>query len=96
MFPGGTLKRPSFSRAVGAARQFVAHLPGHEVTVALKRWPLAKFDHRDPRMNRLFVIAYAPAGDDRLSARRGLFITVSRDGLHGRWRLLQATTQPYD
>lgn len=96
VFPSGTLKRPSFPSAVGAVRDFVADLPGHKVLVALKRWPLARFDHRDPRMNRLYVIAYAPRGDDQPSVRRGLFLTTARDGLHGRWRLLQATTRPYD
>jgi len=94
--PAGTMKRPSFPKAAGAVRDFVAHLAGHEVLVASKRWPLASFDHRDPRLNRLFVIAYAPRGDKRRSSRLGLFVTTVRDGYHGRWRILQATTQPYD
>jgi hypothetical protein len=94
--PVGTMQRASFPRAVGAVRDFVAHLPGHEVLVASKRWPLSSFDHRDPRLNRLFVIAYAPRGDRRPSSRLGLFVTTIRDGYHGRWRILQATTQPYD
>jgi hypothetical protein len=94
--PAGTMKRPSFANAVGAVRDFVAHLPGHEVLVASKRWPLANFDHRDPRLNRLFVIAYAPRDDKRRSSRLGLFVTTVRDGYHGGWRILQATTQPYD
>ena len=95
VFPRGTMKRPSFPTAVGAVRGFVAHLPGHKVLVAVRRWPLAKFDHRDPRLNRQFVIAYAPRGDKRPDSRLGLFITTVRNGFHGRWRLLEATTQPY-
>src|SRR3954470_1021129 len=85
--PSGTMKRPSFLKPAGAVRDFVAHLQGHEVLVASKRWPLASFDHRDPRLNRLFVIAYAPRGDKRRSSRLGLFVTTVRDGYHGRWRI---------
>jgi hypothetical protein len=95
VFPAGAMKRRSFPTAVGAVGHFVAHLPGHEVLVASKRWPLSSFDHRDPRLNRLFVIAYAPRGDNRRSSRLGLFVTTVRDGYHGRWRVLETTTQPY-
>jgi hypothetical protein len=95
VFPHGTLARPSFPTPVSSIRHFVAHLRGHKVLVASRRWPPAEFDHRDPRLNRLFVIAYAPRGDRRPSARLGLFVTTVRDGYHGRWRVLQATTQPY-
>jgi hypothetical protein len=93
--PHGTMARPSFPSAAAVVRHFVAKLPGDKVLVALRRWPQAAFDHRDPRLNRLFVIAYAPRGDDRLSSRLGLFVTTVRDGYRGRWRLLEATTQPY-
>ena len=96
IFPRGTTIHPSFPTAVAAVRHHVAHLPGDEVLAALKRWPQAAFDHRDPRLHRIFVIAYAPRGDNRPSSRLGLFITTVRDGFHGRWRLLQATTQPYE
>jgi hypothetical protein len=96
VFPRGTMKRPSFPTAVGAVRDFVFHLPGDKVLVALRRWPMATFDHRDPRLNRLFVIAYAPRGNTRPGSRLGLFITTVRDGFQGRWRLLEATIQPYD
>jgi hypothetical protein len=89
------MKRRSFSSNPGAVRNFVAHLPGDKVLVASRRWPLASFDHRDPRLNRLFVIAYAPRGDKRPSSRLGLFVTTARNGFHGRWRVLEATTQPY-
>jgi len=95
VFPHGTLARRSFPRPVSAIRHSVAQLRGHKVLVASRPWPLAEFDHRDPRLNRLFVIAYAPRGDNRPSSRLGLFVTTVRDGYHGRWRILQATTQPY-
>jgi hypothetical protein len=96
VFPKGAMKRPSSPTAVGAVRHYVGNLPGHEVLVASRRWPLASFDHRDPRLNRLFAIAYAPRGDRLPQSRLGLFVTVVRDGFRGRWRVLEATTQPYD
>jgi hypothetical protein len=95
VFPRGTMARPSFPTAVAAIRQFVSHLPGHVRLVALRRWPLARFDHRDPRLNRLFVIAYAPRGDNEHASRSGLFVSTVRDGFRGRWRVLQATAEPY-
>ena len=96
VFPHGTETRRSFPTPRAVVRDFVAHLPGHQVLVALKPWPLAKFDHRDPRLHRAFVIAYAPRSDSHSSGRLGVFITAVRDGFHGRWRLLEVTTGPYD
>jgi hypothetical protein len=96
VFPRGTMARLSFPSAVAVARDFVAGLAGHQVLVALRRWPQASFDHRDPRLHRIFVIAYAKRGDTRASSRLGLFLTTVRDGFQARWRLLTATTQPYD
>ena len=96
VFPTGTLSRPSFGTPVEAIRSFVAHLRAHEILVAHRRWRLASFDHRDARLQRLFVIAYAPRGNDNASSRLGLFVTVVRDGYRGGWRILQAATQPYD
>jgi hypothetical protein len=96
VFPRGTSRRPAFPTPAGAIRHFVARLPGHEALLAVRRWPSASFDHRDPRLNRIFAIAYAPRGDRRYSSRLGLFVTTVRSGYHGRWRLLEATTQPYD
>jgi hypothetical protein len=95
VFPLGTVPRGSSDTAVAAVRDFVAHLPGDQVLVAMRRWPQATFDHRDPRLHRVFVVAFAPRADNRASTRSGLFITTVRDGFHGRWRLLQATVQPY-
>jgi hypothetical protein len=95
VFPRGTMARPPASSAVAAVRDYVAHLPGDQVLVAQRPWPQAEFDHRDPRLHRIFVIAYAPRGDDRPTSRLGLFVTTVRCGFHGPWRVLQATTQPY-
>jgi hypothetical protein len=96
VFDPGTRARPSFATPAAVIRAFVAGLPDHQVLRALRRWGPATFDHRDPRLNRLFVIAYSPRDDDRPATRRGLFIAVSREGYHGRWRLLETTAEPYD
>jgi hypothetical protein len=96
VFPSGTESRQTFARPAAVARDYVAHLPGDQVLVALRRWPMAAFDHRDRRLHRLFVIAYCPRGDNRPSARLGKFITAVREGFDGRWVLLEATTGPYD
>jgi len=96
VFAPGTMTRGAFSTPVGAIRNFVSRLGGRQQLVAVRPWPRASFDHRDPRLHRLFVISYAPRGDARPDARRGLFVTAVRDGFHGRRRVLEATTQPYD
>jgi hypothetical protein len=94
--PPGTLKGPSFPTPRSVIRDFVRGLPGNPALVAARRWPRPAFDHRDPRLQRLFVIAYAPRRNDGRITRRGLFITTVRAGYHGRWRLLEAATAPYD
>lgn len=96
VFARGITARRSFRTAAAAIRDFVAHLAGNQHLVALRPWPQAAFDHRDPRLHRLFVIAYAPRGDRRPDSRRGLFVTTVREGFGGRWRLLEATIQPYE
>jgi hypothetical protein len=73
-------------------RDYVEHLPGHEVLADTKPWPLAAYDRRNPRLLRLFAIAYSPR---RHPGRlRGRFITAVCDGFHGRWRLLDVAVQP--
>lgn len=96
VLPPGTLNRPAFATPLAVIRDFVSDLPGNQVLVVARPWAQAAFDHRDPRLNRAFVIAYAPRRNNTPSARLGLFITTVRDGYHGRWRLLEATTEPPD
>jgi hypothetical protein len=96
VFSGGTEARRSFPSPAAVIRHDVARLPGDNVLVAVKRWPLPTYDHRDARLHRVFAIAYAPRGDTRPNSRLGLFITAVRDGFQGRWRLLQATIEPPD
>jgi hypothetical protein len=94
VYPRGTMTRPSFATPDAAVRSYVAHLPGHKILVDRRPWPLPAYDHRDRRLTRLFVIAYASRG--KQGAKLGKFITVVREGFHGRWRLLEATTGPPD
>jgi hypothetical protein len=95
VFLPGTLDFRSFATPLAVVRDFVGRLPGHQVLVAVRRYRRAAFDHRDVRLHRIFVIAYAPRGDTRLRARLGMFVTAVRDGFNGRWRLLDATVTPY-
>ncbi len=93
VFALGTLTRPTFLRPEDVARAWVDQLPEHATLLATKRWRLPTFDHRDPGLHQLLVIAYstrANPGDDRL----GIFITAVRDTNNGRWRLLEATAAP--
>jgi hypothetical protein len=96
VLPPGTLKRSGFQTPQAVVSNYVRDLPGDQALVAVRSWPQAAFDHRDPRLHRIFVIAYAPRGDKRPSSRLGVFITTVRDGYHGRWRLLEATQGPPD
>jgi hypothetical protein len=41
------------------------------------------------------VIAYAPAHDPRLADRLGVFLTLARERVGARWRIIQATVTPY-
>jgi hypothetical protein len=96
VLPPGTLERPAFRTPLAVVCDYVSDLSGNQVLVAARPWPQAAFDHRDPRMHRIFVIAYAPRGDNPAGSPRGRFITTVRDGYHGRWRLLEATIMPPD
>lgn len=96
VFPPGTLRRSAFRTPRDVIDDYVRKLPGHQTLVAVRPWPQAAYDRRDPRLHRIFVIAYAPRGDGRPSSRLGAFITTVRDGYHGRWRLLESTTGPPD
>lgn len=95
VLPHGTMARRASQTARASVRGYVDHLHGHQILVAERVWPLANYDHRDRRLNRLFVIAYAPRADNRPGSRLGRFISTMRNGYHGRWRVLEATTQPY-
>ena len=92
VFPYETEARRAFRTPADVIQDYVAHLPGRKELVATRPWPLASYDHRNPRLHRLFAIAYAPRG--KTGPRLGRFVTTVREGFNGRWRLLQVTTQP--
>lgn len=94
VFARGTESRPSFSTPEGVARGWVQTLPLHPRLVAMKRWPQPAFDLRDHRRHQLLVVAYTLAGHRAVQDRLGMFVTAVRDGLHGPWRLLEATVAP--
>jgi len=94
VLPPGALDGSAFRSPKAVIRDYVSDLPGNQVLVTDRLRPQAAYDHRDPRLLRLFVIAYAPRGNNTPNTRRGLFISTFRDGYHGRWRLLEATVSP--
>ena len=93
VFAPGTRSRPSFDDPVDVVRWWVRTVP-RETPVAMKPWPFPDFDRRDPRLHRLYVVAYAPAGDTNVDDRLGMFVTAVRDGYQGRWRFLEAIVEP--
>jgi len=66
----------------------------HGTLDAVKRWQPVTWDHRDPRLHELFVIAYSPAGKPAISDRLGMFVTAVRNGFDGRWLFLDAKLTP--
>ena len=89
----GTLSRPAFVDPRGVVSWWV-HTVAHADLVALRRWPLPGYDHRDRRLHCLFVVAYSPPGDSDPGDRRGLFVTAFRNGYGARWRLLETGLVP--
>jgi hypothetical protein len=86
-------REPSFATPEEVIRWWVRTRTRGTVA-ALRRWRRPDFDKRDPRLHRLFVIAYNPPGRPGIANRLGMFLTAVRDGYDGRWRLLEATVQP--
>lgn len=95
VFPPGTLRGPSFATPEAVAADWVARLARSQTLAAIRSWPPTTLDRRDRRLNQLFVIAYSEHNDNALAHRRGIWITAVRDKYDGRWRLLEATVQPY-
>jgi hypothetical protein len=95
VFSSAAYRQHGFATATDAARNWVGRLPRRSVLVALRFWPQTALDRRDRRLNKVLVIAYAPAHDPRLSDRLGIFLTLARERVGARWRLVQATVVPY-
>jgi hypothetical protein len=98
VFAHGTMSRPSFATPEEVASWWVRTMPPKATLTALKRWPAPTFDRRDRRLHQLMVIAYDvlkpwPPVAPR-PGRVGIFVMAVRDGFHGRWRFLEATTSP--
>lgn len=93
VFARDTRKRPSFAAPAGAVRWWVRAIIGAR-PVAVKAWPRPAFDHREPRLHRLFVVAYSLPAKRAVRDRLGLFVEVFRDGYHARWRVLETTVAP--
>jgi len=93
VFPTGTLSRRSYATPRAVVVQWV-RTAVHGTLDAVKRWQPVTWDHRDPRLHELFVIAYSPAGKPAISDRLGMFVTAVRNGFDGRWLFLDATLTP--
>jgi hypothetical protein len=93
VFPPGTLSFPSFENPGDVVRWWVRTRP-HGTNVSFKRWPLPAWDRRDPRLHRLFVVAYSPPGRPNPADRLGFFVTAFRNGYGARWRFLEAKLLP--
>lgn len=89
----GTSARPMFDDPADVVRWWVRTYPRAKLT-AIKQWPRPSFDRRDPRLHRLFVVAYNPPGHTAVRDRLGMFVTAFRTGYRGRWRFLEATVEP--
>jgi hypothetical protein len=92
VFAPGTFAEPTFGTPEAVARWWVQTLPAslHANLSALKRWQTPAFDHRDPRLHQLLVVAYVTGASDSF----GMFVTAVRGTPKGRWRMLEATVQP--
>jgi hypothetical protein len=90
--PPGALARPTFATPEDVGRWWVTTLPAqlHASLSALRRWQTPAFDHRDPRLHQLLVLAYLTGAGESL----GMFVTAVRDTPNGRWQLLEATLEP--
>ena len=93
VLPIGTLSRRSYSTPQAVVRWWVRTVP-HATVAAVKRWQPVSWDHRDPRLQQLFVVAYSPRGHPAISDRLGMFVTAVRNSFNGPWLFLEATIVP--
>lgn len=84
---------PTFTTPAAAVRWWVRS-SHHAKLAALKPWQRSALDKRDPRLHRLFVVAFNLPGRPGVANRLGRFVTAVRDGYGGPWRLLEANVQP--
>jgi hypothetical protein len=84
---------PTFTTPQDVVRWWV-RTARHATVAALKQWPRSALDKRDPKLHRLFVVAFNLRGRPGVANRLGRFVTAVRDGYGGPWRLLDANVQP--
>jgi hypothetical protein len=84
---------PTFTTPQAVVRWWV-RTDRHATVAALKQWPRSSLDKRDPKLHRLFVVAFNLRGRPGVANRLGRFVTAVRDGYDGPWRLLEANVQP--
>jgi hypothetical protein len=94
VFARGTLSRPSFETPEEVAQYWVGTVGPQAHVEALRLWPRPAFDRRVRKLHQLMVVSYSRTASSTVTDRLGIFITAVRDGYHGRWRLLEATTVP--
>lgn len=93
IFRRAAAREPAFATPDEAVRWWVRMVP-QRTLAAMRRWRQSAFDKRDPRLHRVFVVAYNVRGRPGIADRLGRFVTAVREGYAGRWRLLEATVQP--
>jgi hypothetical protein len=84
---------PTFTTPREAVRWWV-QTARHAKLAAVKQWQRSALDKRDPKLHRLFVVAFNLPGRPGVANRLGRFVTAVRDGYSGPWRLLEANVQP--
>jgi len=93
IFRRASANEPTFTTPQAAVRWWVQS-SRHATVAALKRWQRSALDKRDPRLHRLYVVAFNVPGRPGVANRLGRFVTAVRDGYGGPWRLLEANVQP--
>ncbi len=93
VLPIGTLSRRSYSTPLAVVRWWVRTVAQGTVD-AVRRWQPVTWDHRDPLLHQVFVVAYSPPGKPAVGDRLGMFVTAVRNGFTGHWLFLEATIVP--
>ena len=94
MFAPGTLSLPSFKTPEEVAAYWLREKTAQGRLEALRHWPRPAFDRRVRKLHDLMVISYSLPARRSVRDRLGIFVTAVRDGYHGRWRFLEASTFP--
>ncbi len=88
ILPPGFARRPGFWQPESVARWWVG--TRHVRLESVSTWRSGYFTHRDPMLNRLLRVGYAPSGRDPAV----VYLSIARLTLDTPWRLLQAVGAP--